>query len=225
MGNPYWPLFDLRISTPVVEIRYPSDEILVQLARVAADGIHDPETMPFSISWTDVPSPQMERNTLQYMWSKRASWYPADWEFTGAVIVNGQPAGIQTVFAKDFAVTRTVETGSWLGRSYQGRGIGTEMRAAILHFAFEGLGALEAHSGAFEDNPTSHAVSRSSGYVENGRRWFNRRGTPGRMILLRLDRNTWESRRREDIQIEGLGDCRPWFGIDEDAPLWQVPQR
>jgi len=31
--------------------------------------------------------------------------------------------------------------------AYQGQGIGKEMRTAILHFAFEALGALEAHSG------------------------------------------------------------------------------
>ena len=33
------------------------------------------------------------------------------------------------------------------------------MRAAVLHLAFHGLGAVEAHTGsAFEDNPASLGV-------------------------------------------------------------------
>ena len=39
-----------------------------------------------------------------------------------------------------FAVHRTVDTGSWLGQAFQGRGFGKEMRAAVLGFAFDGLG-------------------------------------------------------------------------------------
>ena len=68
----------------------------------------------------------------------------------------------------NFASLRSVETGSWLGRAFQGQGLGKEMRQAILHLAFEGLGAEEAHSGAFHDNAPSLATSRSVGYAENG---------------------------------------------------------
>jgi RimJ/RimL family protein N-acetyltransferase len=38
------------------------------------------------------------------------------------------------------------------------------MRAAILSFAFDTLGAREALSGGFADNATSLNVSRSLGY-------------------------------------------------------------
>ena len=41
---------------------------------------------------------------------------------------------------------RTVGTGSWLGRPYQGRGIGKEMRGAVLALAFDGLGAEVAET-------------------------------------------------------------------------------
>jgi hypothetical protein len=45
---------------------------------------------------------------------------------------------------------------------------GAEMRAAVLHLAFAGLGTAEAVSGAFEDNLAFHAVSRKLGYERAG---------------------------------------------------------
>jgi RimJ/RimL family protein N-acetyltransferase len=121
--------------------------------------------------------------------------------------------GVQDLRSKDFSITREIETGSWLGRKYQGKGIGKEMRAAVLHFAFEGLGAQRANSGAFEDNPASLAVSRALGYVENGDGIIVRRGKPARHIRLLLTRQAWESRPRNDIKVFGLDSCRAMFGL------------
>jgi hypothetical protein len=59
------------------------------------------------------------------------------------------------------------------------------------------------------------------GYAENGRRWVARRGAPARMIFLRLDRGIWEDHQREDLVVEGLEDCRSWFGIGEDSSPWE----
>jgi hypothetical protein len=42
------------------------------------------------------------------------------------------------------------------------------MRAAILHLAFAGLGALEATSGAWQDNTRSLGISEAHGYEHNG---------------------------------------------------------
>ena len=44
---------------------------------------------------------------------------------------------------------------SWLGRGFQGRGIGTAMRRVICAFAFDHLDAEQVTSGAFSDNPAS----------------------------------------------------------------------
>ena len=190
MPHPYWPLFDLRIRTPLLEIRLPTDAELNELVALSDRGIHDPATMPFAIPWTDRPSPHRQREALQYWWGQRANWRPDMWAFVGGVFVGDHPVGVQAVHAKDFASLRTVLTGSWLGQEYQGRGIGKEMRMAILHLAFDGLGAQEAYSGAFWDNEPSHATSRSLGYIYNGEELLSRRGIPSRMINLRLDRDT-----------------------------------
>ena len=76
--------------------------------------------------------------------------------------------GMQGLAAKHYLVTRSAETGSWLGRAHQGQGIGTAMRQAMCAFAFDHLDAAEVTSAAFLDNPASRAVSRKVGYRSNG---------------------------------------------------------
>lgn len=127
-------------------------------------------------------------------------------------VVDGSAVGTQTVQAHHFDVTRAVSTGSWLGRAFQGRGIGKEMRTAVLHLAFAGLGVEVAYSGAFEDNQASLGVSRSLGYVANGDRVHDSEGDVAREIGLKLERADWERRRRHDIEIQGLDGCLEWFG-------------
>lgn len=209
----YWPLFGLRITTPRLEIRLPTDDELYQLLDVVDAGIHDPSETPFSIPWTEVPLPQRHYNTLQWWWSKRATWQPENWWFTGAVFIEGEPAGVQDLSAQQFATLGVVNTGSWLGQRWQGQGLGKEMRAAVLHLAFEGLGALEARTGAYADNERSLGVTRSLGYHENGHEVATRRGLRTEVLRFYQDRATWSERRRADISITGLGACREMFGL------------
>jgi RimJ/RimL family protein N-acetyltransferase len=208
-----WPLVGLRIETPHLSLSYPTDADLDTLNAVAGRGIHDPALMPFAIPWTDDPPEVRRRSSLQFWWGLRASWQPTKWMLTLMAKEGDTVVGVQDLLADDFAVTRQVGTGSWLGQSYQGRGIGKEMRAAILHLAFAGLGATRATSSAFEDNPASLAVSQALGYVENGDDIMARRGRPVRHIRLVLHRQVWERSRRRDIQIHGLEACLPMFGL------------
>ena len=76
--------------------------------------------------------------------------------------------GQQEIAGRDYRILREVSTFSWLGLRYQGQGLGTEMRAAVLHLAFAGLGAAEAVSGAFDDNAQSLRVSEKLGYEFDG---------------------------------------------------------
>jgi RimJ/RimL family protein N-acetyltransferase len=210
-----WPLFGLRIETPRLSMTYPRDEDLGALNLVAAEGIHDRALMPFDIPWTDAPPEERPRNSLQYWWGLRAGWRPRDWHLVVVVRVDGHVVGAQDLLATDFAVRREVTTGSWLGQAYQGRGIGKEMRAAMLHLAFAGLGADRAVSAAFETNAASLGVSRALGYVDNGVDIKAPRGVPMRQIRLLLTRQAWEQNRRQDIQIQDLEPCLAMFGADE----------
>jgi RimJ/RimL family protein N-acetyltransferase len=87
------------------------------------------------------------------------------------------------------------------------------MRAAMLHFAFAGLGAEVARSSAFFDNAPSIAVSRALGYEGDGIDVLNRGGEPVTSVRFRLGREAWEKTRREDITIEGLDPCLALFGL------------
>jgi RimJ/RimL family protein N-acetyltransferase len=208
MAHPYWPLFDLSIRTPRVELRIPDDELVMKSVELSLRGIHDPATMPFGFPWTDTKSPEFERTSLQHYWGSRANHKVDDWNLNFSVLVDGDVVGQQSIVGKNFSKLRQAETGSWLGMEHQGKGIGKEMRAAVLHFAFVGLEAQRMISGAWHDNPSSLGVSKAMGYVENGEEIRMRRDVPDRLIHLVLTRETWEPQRRDDIEIIGLDGCR-----------------
>ncbi|WP_084962102.1 GNAT family N-acetyltransferase [Thermoactinospora rubra] len=207
----HFPLFSLRITTPRLELRFPTLEDLDDLAERAAEGVHDEGVMPFLMPWTDTTPDKRALSTIRYHFGKWAEITPEKWTCPFVVIGDGQVAGTQEVWATDFAVTREVATGSWLGRRFQGQGIGTEMRAAVLQFAFEGLGADHAVSGAFEDNHASLAVSRKLGYRDDGVELYNRQGRRATSRRLRLAREDWTP--RPDIEIHGLEPCLPLLGV------------
>jgi RimJ/RimL family protein N-acetyltransferase len=211
MENVYWPLFDLRIRTSRLEIRLPNDEHLVELARLAAKGVHDPATMPFLFPWTDEPSPLLEQGMLKWGWRHRAEWTPNNWNFNGAVFVGSEVVGVQSLMATDFATLRAVKSGSWLGLEHQGHGLGREMRTAILSFAFEQLDAREAHSGGFVDNESSLRVSGALGYEEIGRRTTLRRGVPAELLELKLDKANWNQTPHTAVEVMGFDNCRNFF--------------
>jgi RimJ/RimL family protein N-acetyltransferase len=213
VGDEHWPLFRLRIVTPQLELRYPNDADAYTLVDLATAGIHDTATMPFQLPWTDEPSPRRERGSLQFYWRTRAEWTPQRWQCVFAVVLGGQIVGVQDLGAENFAVLREVVTGSWLGRAHQGQGIGKEMRAAVLHFAFAGLGAEYALSTAFHDNIASRRVSEALGYEVVGRQRKLRRDVPDWSIDYRMTRESWERRRRDDFTIEGLEPCLDLFGV------------
>jgi RimJ/RimL family protein N-acetyltransferase len=207
-----WPLFALRLRSERLVLRLPSDGDLVRLLAVAKGGIHPPGEMPFGVAWSTIPSPEFERSFMQHHWEKRATWTAVDWVLNLVVEFDGAPIGTQTINANRFEVMRTVGTGSWLGRVFQGQGYGKEMRAAVLGFAFDGLGARVAESDAFLDNLASNAVSRSLGYVENGRGSLAPEGVARETQRFRMTVDDWRSRPRPALTIEGLDACREMFG-------------
>ncbi len=207
----FWPLFGLVVRTPRLELRLLREEEFADLVGLVDGGIHDPATMPFFVPWTDVEPRQRAREAAQWMWRHRANWSPHNWTLTCGAFVGGRSVGVQDLGAEHFRAVRSVETGSWLGRAHQGLGLGREMREAILHLAFAGLGAEEALSGAFEDNTASLATSRAVGYDENGEARGRRRDGSGRTLRFRLARDAWEQRRRSDIEILGLEECLDMF--------------
>ena len=218
MPHPYWPLFDLVVRTPRLTLRYLDDALAVELATLAAAGIHDPDTMPFAMPWTDVPSPELEQNAFRFYWRCRAETTPDSWQLQFAVLEGAETVGSTSLIASAFGVVRTFETGSWLGRRFQGRGLGTEMRIASLHLGFLGLGALEATTGAFDDNMASLGVTRKLGYEPNGVAVHERRGARAQSHRFRMTRQYFRDHvQRDDIEIEGDAAVRELLGIPPTA--------
>lgn len=209
-----WPLFDLHVSTPRLTLRYVTDELALELAQLAAQGIHDPGTMPFSEPWTDVPPPDQQRNSMRYFWNCRANTTIERWNLVlAAEHRDGTLLGVCTLSAEGFPTTRTATTGSWIGRRFQGRGLGREMRQAALHLIFAGLHANTAATRAWHDNVASLRVTRSLPYTEQGPAQEARRGRPDTMLAFAMSRPQWETVRRGDIDLGGVEPVREFLGV------------
>ena len=211
------PLLGLRITAGPVELRGLTDDVLGPLADLATD-IHDPDFMPFDYPWSLTPAPDMPRSVAQYHWGRRASFSPAQWTADLAVFYDGELVGSQGFSTRDYLVTRGGETGSWLGRRFQGRGIGTAMRQVICAFVFDHLDARYITSSAFADNPASLAVSKKAGYTDNGYETRNRLGKPAILRRVVLEPANLVRFSRE-LTVEGLPEFRASIGLDADEPV------
>ena len=211
----HWPLFALTVRTPRVELRVVNEPTAFDLVDLASTGIHSPDLMPFTHPWTDDPEGVRQQNSLRHYWRVRAEFATEKWMIEMSVRADGELVGSQAITAEQFPTRRVVSSGSWLAQRYHGRGIGKEMRAAIVHLAFEGLGAVRCESAAFENNAASRRVSESLGYVENGDEIALQRGKPARLIRYKLERSTWEEQRRDDIVIDGLDRVLPMLGLSD----------
>ena len=213
-----FPALGLRVVAGPLELRGLTDELLVEVCALAERGIHDPATMPFYFPWTDAPAGELARNTAAYHWRARADWSLDDWSLELAVLYEGEVVGCQGVRSSHFPVTRSGETGSWLGRGFQGRGIGTAMRRAVCALAFDHLDFAEVRSGAFVDNPASLAVSRKVRYRPDGVVRMQRR--PGELALNQRLVLTPDAFERGDvrIEVEGLDAFRASIGLPPRTP-------
>ncbi len=198
-----WPAAGLRIRAGNLELRWIDDELLVELADLAAHGVHEPHEMPFTFPWTRGSGLDVARAALKYHWSARSEVGPGRLLLEFAVLLNGVPVGIQAASGDNWAALRSLETGSWLGREFQGQGLGARMRAVVLHLCFEGLAAEDVTSSAFDDNPASNAISRRTGYETDGLDRVVRDGKPATLIRYRMTKDRWELVRSANADLIG----------------------
>lgn len=211
-----FPPWGLRLDFGPLTLRGLTDEDLIQLAELAERGIHEGDRMPFLVPWTDAPPAALARNTAKYHWLSRAAFAPEAWSLHLGVWADGALVGTQSIETRAYLVTRTGETGSWLGRASQGQGIGTLMRRAICALMFDHLDAEEVTSGAFLDNPESLAVSRKVGYLPNGVRRLERR--PGELAVNQRLVLTPETfiRGEHRLVVSGVEHFRRAIGLDPE---------
>ncbi|MFD0904794.1 hypothetical protein [Actinomadura sediminis] len=64
----HWPLYGLVLRTPRLELRLPDLRESDATGDLAAEGVHDPATMPFLTPWTDAPPAERARAHVQFHW-------------------------------------------------------------------------------------------------------------------------------------------------------------
>jgi RimJ/RimL family protein N-acetyltransferase len=208
-----WPPYAVVITEHDLRLTVVNDDDIPGLVDLALGGIHDPASMPFATPWTLAEPSVLPAEMIRYLSGVRASFTPEKFDLPFAVRVEGTLVGMQALHTTNFAVVRSGETGSWLGRSFQGRGIGTRMRRAVCAFAFDHLHACEVTSGAFLDNPASLAVSRKVGYQPNGRaRMVRREREVAVNQRLVLTPNIFV--RGEPVEVTGAEALRTFVGLE-----------
>jgi RimJ/RimL family protein N-acetyltransferase len=214
-------LYGLRLRTDRLELRWPDEQELVELARLAETGVHDPEEMPFVVPWTDrIGEPGFVDEFVAFHEGLRRDWRADNWQLELGVWAADELIGVQGIVGYDFPGEHEIKTGSWLAQSFHGRGFGTEMRAAVLDLAFHGLGAEAALSSALDGADASMRVSRKLGYVEDDESWVEVRGERRLDHRMRLTRDRWMDRERISVRISGLEPCIPLFGLERMPQPW-----
>lgn len=194
-----WPQHDLVLTTPSLVLRGMTETDALALATVVPEDVEQSPRLP------DVSPAQ--KVILAYA-GQVASWRVEDWVLPFTVLLDGKQIGLQALEGKDFPTRRTVDSHSWLVSSARGRGLGKQMRAAVLELGFTHLGAAYAVTEAWDDNAASLGVSRSLGYVDNG---FDIHAGPRLMTRLILPAAAWSC--PVPVTVSGLDAVLPLLGL------------
>ncbi len=212
MTHRYWPMFDIRITTPDLELRHLTEADLSSLADILPA---DAEQVPAATTYDGLETARNRGAVVhQEYWRARGGWRPESWALSFGVFQGGELVGYQGLEGDDFARLRTVDSSSFLTPAARTRGWGKQMRAAVLTLAFAHLDARFAITSAWSDNHASLAVSRALGYADNGITAHARGEAAGEMAHLRLTRQTWlESPWPEQVSVSGVEACKVYFGL------------
>ncbi|KRC89441.1 hypothetical protein ASE25_07480 [Terrabacter sp. Root85] len=211
VGGWSWPLHGIRLHTADLDLTVMTEADLPTLWALLPD---DLELNPHATTYAGLDVPANRRAVLaQGYWRALGMWSPDDWALPFVVRSAGAVVGAQWLEGPDWRSDRTVDSSSWLVAGARGRGLGRQMRAAVLALAFGPLRAEAAISSAVVDNAPSLGVSRSLGYHDTHRSVLEHSGQT--LQHVRLDRKTWDaSGRSRHVVVEGVDPALPLFGLD-----------
>jgi RimJ/RimL family protein N-acetyltransferase len=209
----YWPIFNLRLTTDDLTLRHLTEADLGTMAAILPD---DLEQDPAATRYPGLDEDTNRRVLVhQGYWRALGTWRPESWALSLGVFRDGELIGQQGLEGDDFVALRTVDSSSFLIPAMRGRGLGKQMRAAVLALAFGPLGARFAISSAWMDNSASLGVSRALGYADNGVTAHRRDDGAGEMAHMRLTRERWlASGWANSVDVAGVADCTAFFGLD-----------
>lgn len=212
MTHPYWPLFDLCVSTTDLLLRPMAEDDLLTLANTQP---LDLDLDPSATLYAGVPE-QVDRGivTFQTYWKAYGTWKPESWKLPFAVFHGDVLIGSQMLEGDDFPILKVVDSASFLVPEARGKGFGKQMRLGVLALAFDCLGAESAKTSAWHDNHASLGVSTALGYEPNGETRHARGDGADRMLHLVMSRETWLARAHSaGVIIDDFATCKPLFGL------------
>jgi len=164
-----WPQFGLRVQAVGAHLEAPTDtQVAVLASRAAQPSAVLPPADEHFVTWLHGRTPaEIEQQRAARIRSNRDLTRRPGWTLDLAVIVDGDPVGLQSLSGFDqWPHRRIVGTTSWLLAPFHRTGLGTRCRAAVLELAFAHLRSEAAKSWVLEDNHASIAVSTKLGYAE-----------------------------------------------------------
>ncbi len=206
-----WPFDDLALIGPDLTLHPVRDSEIGRFAELLPDDFDLDPNYPSLPALP--PGNDRARRFAQNVWRHRGCWTVDDWALDFGVWRHDQPVGIQTLEGTKFPADRTVDTASWIAKSFRGNGFGIRARAAVLAFAFEQLGAERAITSAVTTNHASLGVSRHLGYRDDGVRPHDTGHAVVELQHLVMDRDDWTAGDRKSLAVNGFDACRPFFGL------------
>lgn len=183
----------LRVTAGAVTLRAVPWADIERYAHLVSVGLFAPGETPTIGPWYDPDDLVTSgRRLVGYHLSRWANLSPDDWALDFGIYVDEALIGRQVMETDDFLRTRTVRTGSFLIPGERGHGHGKQARAAILHLAFDVLGAQLAKTAALPNNSASRGVSLALGYSEVGLKTVTAGGRPYEVERFWLERDRWE---------------------------------
>ena len=210
-----WPLHGIRLRTAELVLTVMTEADLPEIAEVMPP---DLELNPHATTYAALDVAANRRAIVaQGYWRALGMWSPDDWALPFVVRLEGRIVGGQWLEGPDYRADRTVDSPSWLVGSARGRGLGKQMRAAVLALAFGSLGAEAAISSAVVDNGASLGVSYALGYRDTHTSVLEHSGE--RLQHVRLGRADWErSDRALGVSVEGVEPALPLFDLRTGSP-------
>lgn len=101
------------------------------------------------------------------LWIERVLGGKPETQF--AIEVEGEAAGGVGVFLQEDVARRSAEIGYWLGESYWGRGIMTDVVRSFTAYVFDAYDLVRVYALVFEWNTASCRVLAKAGYELEGR--------------------------------------------------------
>lgn len=201
---------DLKVKTPLIQLRVGTPSELTQLGEVAEKFVVSPSQLGlksnFRSEWDGLPPSKRNAFIVERQQMAWENFSLKKWNFPFIVFCEGEVIGEVFLRSQNFRENRIFSTVGWLGEPWRNKGLGLEVRSAAIHFGFGALSAERTLAHFFQESEQALNISKKLSYSLSGAvLCITQSRDIRRMLFYRLNRRLWEGRiKREDIEMEGM---------------------